>query len=108
MRHPLQRSCGGVLRARGHVQAGPFQNSGVQETDTLFEGDTVRLAFRGPLMTVLAVKADRCCCFWIDERGRLAHGEFEREVVELVRPAERLIPNSDPFWQVRSSSAAAT
>ena len=73
----------------------------------LFEGDTVRLAFGGPLMTVLSVKDDRCCCFWFDDRGRLAHGEFEREVVQLVRPAERLIPHAEAFWQPQSSSASA-
>jgi hypothetical protein len=65
-------------------------------------------------MTVLAVKADRCCCFWFDENGRFAHGEFEREVVRFVQPAVRLIPDAEPFWRRprsvhrRSASPART
>ena len=65
----------------------------------LYEGDTVRLAFGGPLMTVLAVTPQRCCCFWFDEHGRLAHGEFEREVIEFVQPARRLFPHAEAFWR---------
>lgn len=71
----------------------------------LFEGDTVRLAFGGPLMTVLAVTAGRCCCFWFDDEGRLAHGEFEREVIRFVQPAERLIPHAEPFWRKRCATS---
>ena len=67
----------------------------------LYEGDTVRLAFGGPLMTVLALTPERCCCFWFDEHGRLAHGEFEREVIEFVQPAVRLIPHAEAFWRKR-------
>lgn len=67
----------------------------------LFEGDTVRLKIGGPLMTVLSVQPDRCCCFWFDDDGQLAHGEFEREVIEFVQPAVRLIPHAEAFWRKR-------
>ena len=101
MRQALRRSCGGVLRARAPASEGPTQNLRVDEDDVLFEGDTVRLVFGGPLMTVLAVTADRCCCFWFDDQGRLAHGEFERDVVAFVAPAKRLIPHTEAFWRKR-------
>jgi uncharacterized protein YodC (DUF2158 family) len=73
----------------------------VEEVEVLFEGDTVRLAIGGPLMTVLAVTADRCCCFWFDDDGTFQHGDFERELVRFVAPAVRLIPNAEPFWRRR-------
>lgn len=79
----------------------------VEDVEVLFEGDTVRLVFGGPLMTVLAVKADRCCCFWFDEEGQIAHGEFERDVVRFVEPAVRLIPHSEPFWRKRLPTPTA-
>jgi uncharacterized protein YodC (DUF2158 family) len=71
----------------------------VKDVEVLFEGDTVRLRYGGPLMTVLAVEADRCCCFWFDEDNRLVHGDFEREVIRFVEPATRLIPHAEPFWR---------
>jgi uncharacterized protein YodC (DUF2158 family) len=54
-------------------------------------GDTVRLRFGGPLMTVLSGSDTTCCCMWF-EGTRLRHGRFEPEVVELVERAVRLIP----------------
>lgn len=80
----------------------------MDEANALFEGDTVRLAFGGPLMTVLALRADRCCCFWFDDEGRLAHGEFEREVIRRIKPAVRLFPHADPFWRRARSNSRPT
>lgn len=76
----------------------------MENDDALFEGDTVRMIVGGPLMTVLAVDAEHCCCFWFDDQGRLAHGDFEREVLRFVRPAQRLIPNGEAFWRRRQAA----
>lgn len=65
------------------------------EENTPFDtGDTVRLAIGGPLMTVLAVNGDGCCCMWFGEDARLEHGTFELDVVELVERAVRLVPET--------------
>lgn len=54
-------------------------------------GDTVRLKFGGPLMTVLSITEQDCCCMWFGEGAKLEHGRFELEVIELVERAVRLV-----------------
>jgi uncharacterized protein YodC (DUF2158 family) len=61
--------------------------------DTLSMGDTVRLKIGGPLMTILSLSEDECCCMWFGEGARLEHGSFERDMIELV---ERGVPLIEP------------
>jgi uncharacterized protein YodC (DUF2158 family) len=64
------------------------------EEDVEFEaGDTVRLKIGGPLMTILSVADQDCCCMWFGDRGKFEHGKFELEVLELVQRARRLLAN---------------
>jgi uncharacterized protein YodC (DUF2158 family) len=69
----------------------------MDESRTFDAGDTVRLKIGGPLMTVLSVAGDECCCIWFGEGARLEHGSFECEVVEFVERGRRLVPQ-DTFW----------
>ena len=62
------------------------------ENDDCFEsGDTVRLKIGGPLMTILSVDRDDCCCMWFSDRGSFEHGKFEYEVLDLVKRAVRVV-----------------
>jgi uncharacterized protein YodC (DUF2158 family) len=64
------------------------------EDDVTFEaGDTVRLKIGGPLMTILSISGEDCCCMWFGEGARFEHGKFELEVLELVQRARRLLAN---------------
>lgn len=63
----------------------------MDETTPFDMGDTVRLKFGGPLMTVLSITGQECCCMWFGEGAKLEHGSFELEVVELVERAVRLV-----------------
>lgn len=64
----------------------------MDETPLPFDmGDTVRLKFGGPLMTVLSIAEQECCCMWFGEGAKLEHGTFEIEVIELVERAVRLV-----------------
>lgn len=90
----LNPSCGVVLRGRHPLRRAPTKNLAVEDTDTPdpFDlGDTVRLTIGGPLMTILSVSGEHCCCMWFDERGKMQHGKFELEVIELVERAVRLV-----------------
>jgi uncharacterized protein YodC (DUF2158 family) len=68
----------------------------VDEDNPLEMGDTVRLKFGGPLMTILSISGDDCCCMWFGEGARLEHGSFELEVLELVERAVRLVDTRQP------------
>lgn len=63
----------------------------MEDDDFIESGDTVRLKIGGPLMTVLAVNRDGCCCMWFSDRGSFEHGTFEHEVLDLVKRAVRLV-----------------
>lgn len=65
----------------------------MEESHTFDTGDTVRLTIGGPLMTVLSVTEDECCCMWFGEGAKLEHGSFELGLIELVERAVRLIPS---------------
>jgi uncharacterized protein YodC (DUF2158 family) len=55
-------------------------------------GDTVRLTIGGPLMSVLSVSDEACHCMWFGDGGKLEHGKFELDAIELVQRAVRLLP----------------
>ena len=61
------------------------------EESVCFElGDSVRLKFGGPVMTVLGITQGDCCCMWFED-GRMQHGRFETDVLEWVeRPVSLL------------------
>jgi uncharacterized protein YodC (DUF2158 family) len=63
----------------------------VEENDCFESGDTVRLKIGGPLMTILAVSEEDCCCMWFSDRGTFEHGRFEHEVLERVKRAVRVV-----------------
>ena len=65
----------------------------MEEHATFEAGDTVRLKIGGPLMTILSISGEDCCCMWFGDRGRFEHGKFELEVLDLVQRARRLLAN---------------
>lgn len=64
----------------------------MEDPATFDTGDTVRLKIGGPLMSVLSASDEACHCMWFSDEGKLEHGEFELDVIELVRRAVRLLP----------------
>ena len=71
-------------------------NPRVQENTAVAASDTVRMKIGGPLMTVLSVDEEHCCCMWFADDGKFQHGRFELDVVELVEHGVRLIDPRQP------------
>lgn len=78
----------------------------MDDTTSLEMGDTVRLKFGGPEMTVLSVSEDHCCCMWFGERGKFEHGAFEKDFLAFVDRPAPLLPRDARFTSARPGPRA--
>ena len=66
-------------------------------------GDTVRLTIGGPLMSVLSVSDEECCCLWFSDGPKLEHGRFELDVLELVESGPRRVWSAHQGAAIRAA-----